>query len=117
MAEITSDIPQLRSRLKASRTQLAWGMEKLRCAANVPQRLQRDMMSHPLKWAVIGLVSGAIVVRLIPAAFAIVRLGASRKVVRAALSSVAPIIARAGLNALAARAPAPVREVRGGLVP
>ena len=105
MAEYTNDTPELRSRLKACRDRLAWGVEDLRCAANVPQRLQRDMKMHPFKWAAIALVSGAAVVRLVPAALSILRLAGSGRVVRAILSGVAPFVARAGLDALSARVP------------
>jgi hypothetical protein len=109
MASTPTAITELRRQLSASRAHLAQTSsgisESIGASLDVPARVRRHVVAHPVKWAVLALAGGVVAARLLPPVLGLVRSAASRRLVGTLLTTVAPVALRAGVNALASRRP------------
>ncbi len=106
MAAAPEHMNALRRELAENRIALSEAATNLGASLDVPARVGRavkdKVAAHPLKWVLLAVAGGLVAARAVPLVVGLLRTAGSRRIVGTLLTTVAPVVVRAGLNALGA---------------
>lgn len=106
MAQPEQNITLLKAKLAASRARLDEAAHHVTAPLDVPARVRREVSAHPLKWAAVALLGGAVAAKVVvPVALKVLGRSTSQKLTRTLLATLAPAAVRLGAQALSTRFP------------